>query len=142
MSNARSVERLRRLAVRARTLAAVYLAVLFAATHIPSISVDHFSLADKVYHLGGYAILTMCVLAGWELTLRRLEPKHYFAVWLAGTLYAAFDEFTQIPVGRRADVNDWAADVLGIVTGIILFRLIRLPLYRLLMDRDARVLGT
>ena len=141
MPDARSLARLRRLAARARTLAVVYVVVLFIATHIPTISVERFTLSDKVYHLGGYAVLTLCVLTGWELTIRRLEPKHYFAVWLVGTIYAALDEITQVPVGRTADINDWAADVLGIVTGIIIFRLIRMSLYRTLMGGDVRALG-
>ena len=72
-------------------------------------------LSDKLLHFGGYAVLTCCVLAGWELTIGMLEPKHYFAVWLAGTLYGAIDEITQIPVGRTCDMNDGLADVLGIV---------------------------
>jgi VanZ family protein len=142
MPDARSVQRLRRLAARARTLAAVYIVVLFVATHVPTISVDRLTLSDKFYHLGAYAVLTLCVLAGWELTIRRLEPKHYFAVWLAGTLYAAMDEVTQVPVGRSCDINDWAADVLGIVIGIIVFRLVRMSLYRTLMDGDVRAMGS
>jgi VanZ family protein len=141
MPDTHSIQRLRRLAARARTLAIVYIVVLFTATHLPTISTDHFSMSDKVYHLGGYAVLTMCVLAGWELTIGRLEAKHYFAVWLTGTVYAAFDEITQIPVGRSCDINDWAADVLGIVLGIVVFRLIRMTLYRTLMNGDARALG-
>ena len=112
-----------RWAARARTLAAIYLAVLFTATHLPFESHGGVSYADKVVHYAAYAILTMLVLLGWQLTIGVLQPKHYFAVWLVGTLYGAMDEVTQIPVGRTADVNDWAADVLGVVTGLVLFRL-------------------
>ena len=100
-----------------------------------------FSMWDKLCHLGGYAMLTFCVLVGWHLTIGRLEPKHYFAVWLAGTLYACFDEITQIPVGRECDVNDWAADVVGIVAGMIAFRLGRSTLYSVWMGGDAALVG-
>jgi VanZ family protein len=134
-------QRLGRFAARARTLAGVYLVVLFIGTHLPSTSLARLTYSDKLLHLGGYALLTLCVLAGWELTIGRLEPKHYFAVWLAGTLYAAVDEVTQIPVGRSCDINDWAADVLGIVVGIVVFRMIRMPLYRFFMGSDALALG-
>jgi VanZ family protein len=129
--------RLRRLASRARTLAVIYLVVLFTATHIPSLPSHGFSMFDKVEHFGSYAILTMIVLVGWEMTIGVLQAKHYFAMWLAGTLYATFDELTQIPVGRLCDVNDWAADLLGIVVGLVAFRLLRGPLYRLLFVGDA-----
>jgi VanZ family protein len=136
-----AAERLRRMAARARTLAVVYLIVLFVATHVPSTSMPHVTWSDKIYHFGAYAVLTLCVLAGWELTIRRLEPKHYFAVWLVGTLYAIVDEATQIPVGRTADANDWAADVVGIVCGIIAFQLVRMPVYRFFIGRDVAALG-
>ena len=136
-----AAQRLGRFAARARTLAVVYLAVLFIGTHIPGKALPRLTWSDKTYHLCGYAVLTLCVLVGWELTIRRLEPKHYFAVWLVGILYAAFDEVTQIPVGRSCDVNDWAADVLGIVGGILVFRMIRMPLYRFFIGSDALALG-
>lgn len=116
----------RRLALRARTLAIVYFAILFIATHIPIPSSPGASTTfDKWFHFGGYAVLTILVLAGWELTIGALQPKHYFAVWLVGTLYGAIDEITQIPVSRTCDVNDWAADVLGIVMGMLVYRLAR-----------------
>jgi VanZ family protein len=133
-------DRLRRLAARARTLALVYLAALFLATHLP---MRHGSLSnsDKLYHFGGYAVLTLCVLAGWELTIGVLEAKHYFAVWLVGVLYAAFDEITQIPVGRQCDANDWMADVLGIVAGLVAFRLFRRAYYWVLAGGKSLSLG-
>jgi VanZ family protein len=115
----------RRLAARARTLALVYFGLLFLGTHLPLPSQDSASFSDKWLHFGGYAVLTICVLAGWELTIGVLQPKHYFAVWLAGTLYGAIDEITQIPVSRTCDVNDWAADVLGIISGLLIYRLVR-----------------
>ncbi|RIK72321.1 MAG: hypothetical protein DCC67_19415 [Planctomycetota bacterium] len=117
--------RLRRLAAHARTLAAFYFIVLFIGTHlpIPPDALDVIDNKDKLLHFGGYAVLTVVVLAGWELTVGRLQPKHYFAVWLAGTVYGAIDELTQTYVGRSSDVNDWGADVLGIVAGLLVFRI-------------------
>jgi VanZ family protein len=133
-------ERIRRLASRARTLAIVYTLVLFTATHLPSVPTMSFTWSDKVEHYCAYAILTFFVLLGWELSTGMLQAKHYFAVWLAGTLYAAIDEVTQIPVGRTCDINDWAADMLGIVAGLLVFCMLRGTLYRLLIGGDARAL--
>lgn len=133
-------DRLRRLASRARTLAIVYTLVLFTATHLPSVPTFSYSWSDKVEHFGAYAMLTFFVLLGWELTIGVLQAKHYFAVWLAGTLYAAIDEVTQIPMGRTCDINDWASDVLGIVAGLLVFVWMRGWLYRMLMGGDARAL--
>lgn len=131
-----SSDRLHRFASRARTLAIVYLCVLFTATHIPSLPAVGVSLSDKVEHFFAYGLLTIFVLAGWELSIGVLQAKHYFAVWLAGTLYAIVDEATQIPVGRTCDVHDWAADVFGILAGMIAFGLFRRTCYRLLTGHD------
>ena len=126
---------LKRLAARARTLAVVYLVALFIGTHVPMDPGEFApSVSDKWIHFGAYAGLTVLVLTGWELTIGILEPKHYFAVWFAGVLYGVFDEVSQTPVGRSCDMNDWLADVLGIVCGLVAFRLSRAVLHRI-VDR-------
>lgn len=136
-----SVNRRERLAVRARTLALLYLVALFIGTHLPMPPTTSISMSDKVCHFVGYAILTLSVLVGWELTIGVLKPKHYFAVWLVGTMYGAFDEITQVPVGRECDVNDWAFDVLGIVAGILAFRFLRRGMYWLLARGEPLSVG-
>lgn len=136
-SRSASANRLRRLASRARTLAIVYVVILFTATHVPTPTTFGFSWMDKVEHFCAYSTLTLFVLVGWELTVGELQAKHYFAMWLAGTFYAAFDEITQIPVGRTCDVNDWAADLLGIAIGLIAFGMIRRTLYRMLFVSES-----
>ena len=125
MPLSKNINRFQRIARRARTLALVYFAILFVGTHIPSTAVPSTNFWDKGLHFSGYAVLTICVLAGWELTFGTLQARHYFAVWFAGILYAAFDEWTQIPVGRTCDMNDWLADVLGVVGGIVIYQLLR-----------------
>ena len=131
-----TAERLKRIAARARTLAVVYFLILCAATHIP-LEQAQVEVSDKIIHFASYALLTVLVLAGWEFTIGGLQAKHYFAVWLAGTLYGAIDEVTQIPVGRNGDINDWAADVLGIIAGLLLFRVGSAALYRLVAWMEA-----
>jgi VanZ family protein len=132
-ANFTAAERLRRIAARARTLAIVYFIVLFIGTHIPLDRVEELASAnDKWIHYGAYAVLTVLVLTGWELTIGLLQPKHYFAVWLAGVLYGAFDEASQTPVGRTCDMNDWMADVLGIICGLLLFRIGRAGLHKVI----------
>lgn len=128
-------KRFRRLASRARTLAILYFLLLFAGTHIPSNGRVGLSHYDKYAHFGGYAILTIVVLTSWELTFGTLKARHYFAVWLAATVYGALDEWTQIPVGRTCDMNDWFADVAGALTGIIVYQLLR-PLLFAVIGRD------
>ena len=112
-------------ASRARTLAIAYFILLATATHLPPRTDALLVGSDKLYHFGAYAVLAVVVLAGWELTLGRLEPKHFFGVWLAGTLYGVIDELTQIPVGRDGDVHDWMFDVLGVTCGLAAYLLVR-----------------
>ncbi len=103
----------------------MYFVVLFIGTHIPPAGIRGASFSDKWAHFGGYLLLTALVLTGWELTIGKLHPRHYFAVWLAGVVYGAFDEWTQIPVGRTCDMSDWAADVLGVTIGIVVYQILR-----------------
>jgi len=81
--------------------------------------------ATNAWDVPTYAALAVVVLAGWELTLGTLQPKHFFAVWLAGTLYGAIDEVTQIPFGRVSDPSDWMADCLGVVIGLVTYLAVR-----------------
>lgn len=82
---------------------------------------------DKFYHA--------CEFAVFGFLLRRSASAISFsasALWkisaLVGILYAALDEIHQAFVpGREADWGDLAADVIGIILGIVIFRMLRKP---------------
>ena len=112
----------------ARYLTALLLVTMFIGTHIPVETPPPLAPPDKLLHVVAYMVLTVAILTSWELSAGELQPQHYFAVWLFGTLYGAFDEITQIPVGRHCDGMDWLADVAGIVIGLVCYRLGRLLL--------------
>jgi len=103
-------------------LTALYWAVLFTMTHLPPKHLPHVPASDKVEHFTAYMVL--CLLVGatlWQVVPHRrgLIPVMIFVV---AALYGAFDEFTQIPVGRDAEFGDWAADVSGAaVAGLVVF---------------------
>ena len=118
--------RLRLAAQIARYASVLLLLVMFVGTHLPTGFEPGFALSDKVVHAAAFMSLTLLLLLSWELSVGLLQPQHYFAVWLFCTLYGAFDEITQIPVGRSCDGLDWLADIAGILTGLILYRLVRL----------------
>jgi len=121
----------RRLATFARYATVLLMLVMFIATHLPAHALPReLATADKIVHCFVYLLLAFSVLTSWELTIGHLRPHHYFTVWLVGTLYGAFDEVTQIPVGRHADVRDWMSDIVGIVLGLTLFRLLRPLIFR------------
>ena len=127
-----TLDRTRKLAALARYTTLFLLIALFVATHYPAHGLPRGVFrADKALHCLAYMTLTLSVLTSLDLTIGMLRPQHYFAVWLAGTLYGAFDEVTQIPVGRSCDPLDWFCDILGIVMGLTIFRLLRPLFYRL-----------
>lgn len=124
-------ERRQRFAPFARYLTALLMLAMFAATHIPLGFVPReVSMFDKLVHSLVYMTLTFSALTSLELTIGSLLPHHYFTVWLVGTLYAAFDEITQLPVGRQPDVHDWVCDLIGIVIGLTVYRLISPVMFR------------
>ena len=124
--------RMQRAASIARRATLFLLIATFVATHLPSVGHHSITYLDKLMHIGAYAVLAFSVLVSWELTIGPLQPPHYFTVWLEGTLYGAFDELTQIPVGRICDGLDWLSDIVGIVIGLTIFRLSRPLIYRFL----------
>ena len=94
------------------------------ATHIPAPRVPPLHVSDKVVHavayflLGGLFWLTLRAYG-----MRRWKRTLYVLVTL--TVYAALDELTQeLVTGRRAAVGDWLADMVGLVTVVILAELV------------------
>jgi len=126
-----------RLATVARYATVLLLLGLFACTHCPLPELPHqVTGLDKLAHSLIYLLLAFSVLTSWELSIGLLQPHHYFTVWLLGTLYGAFDEISQIPVGRHCDLADWLCDILGIVLGLICYRVLR-PLISRVIQRNA-----
>jgi len=131
-------DRLQRIAALARYGTLLLLAGFFVATHIPiEVIPRQVHVSDKIAHCLAYMLMTTSTLASWELSTGLLRPQHYFLVWLVGTIYGAFDEVTQIPVGRHCDGLDWFSDILGIVLGLTLYRLARPLVHRLVRFKVA-----
>jgi hypothetical protein len=112
--------------------------VLFVGTHIP-ISEDMLPLVggDKVLHFGAYLVLSLLLVIAWHLAGGILTRRHLVIAWIAVLAYAAFDEITQILVGRDCDIKDWLADAAGAAIGILLFVALRkLLAERIQLERD------
>jgi VanZ family protein len=103
-------------------LLAGYWLALFVATHLPpSIARVPGHGIDKLIHASVYALLAGLLATTWQCAAGQLTFRHLRWVWIALVLYAAFDELTQIPVGRTASWADWFADGLGALIGLALF---------------------
>lgn len=118
---------------------ALYIAVVFTATHIPPSEPLTFStsVGDKNLHLVAYLgigfALTYCLhcLIYWpSLSLS-------FLAFLLGALFGAFDELSQPYFNRCCDLNDWFADLSGLGFGISLFLFARSHLPELCQARGS-----
>jgi VanZ family protein len=111
----------------AAALLVVYWVVLFISTHMPASGLPSeppFPHADKLVHLGGYAVLAFVAAAAW--TWRRTLFLRDYLILLAGlSSYGVLDEALQMlpAVQRNADVLDWAADTTGAAVGLAAFAL-------------------
>jgi VanZ family protein len=111
-------------------LLAGYWLAIFVATHLPHVPAAFASPgADKWEHLGAYGILAF-LLAARQSFWQPMNWKSFCRIALLVALYGIFDELTQIPVGRQADVMDWLADLLGCVLGLAAFAIVRAILFR------------
>lgn len=111
-------------------LVAGYWLALFVATHVPRIPAAlTMPGADKWQHLAAYAILALLLAARQSLG-QRLNGMRLCRIAAIVAVYGVFDELTQIPVGRHADVKDWYADVVGCMLGLAVFAMVRAILAR------------
>jgi VanZ family protein len=97
-----------------------YWLAIFVGTHIPRVPQGlKLPGGDKGQHLVAYAGLAF-LIAFRQSFGNSLGWKRAAAVFFVVALYGAFDEVSQIPVGRDADVYDWFADLAGAVIGLTL----------------------
>jgi VanZ family protein len=105
-------------------LLAVYWLLLMIGTHVPSAAIGSPLIWDKLVHWAAYTglgvLLMVVVQSRCGLNLRR-----YAVVFLIAGGYGAIDELAQLPIpGRNADLHDWFADLLGVASGLIIYRLV------------------
>ena len=101
-----------------RLVCGVYVATLFAATHIPlemkGLSVHN---NDKLLHFAAYGGLG--ALFGWQAGRAWVWRRAAWLAWGAILLWAGLDEWTQPWFHRTLDGYDWLADAAGSALGVI-----------------------
>lgn len=108
----------------ATILLATYWCLLFTATHIPKVPGVRMQHADKVFHMLSYTGLAF--LLAWAIpTIPRHRMLNVLMAGLFAIAYGIFDEFSQIPFGRHADIFDWVADSVGVFAGLIAYAVLR-----------------
>jgi VanZ family protein len=103
--------------MRAYLPALAWAALIIALSSRPSLPVSLESGSDKIAHFLAYAVF------GWLIARAfAFAGIHALAAVAVGVLFGATDEWHQSFVpGRSAEVGDWVADSLGIVTGVSLY---------------------
>ena len=99
-------------------LLVVYWSVLFWGTHRTFTHPPVIKLSDKLVHVIAYTglgvLLSLTITAFWPQTS---VSRTALLIIMS---YGILDELTQLFVGRKAEIADWCADVLGGVIGIYL----------------------
>lgn len=98
----------------------IYWPVVFWLTHIPVPDVARQSgMSDKTMHVLAYFVLTFLVwFAASPYHKARWNRIKVWVVLATVIGYAAIDEYLQGYVGRSADMQDFIADVFGVVLGL------------------------
>lgn len=113
----------------ATVLLVIFWMTMFVGTHLPRVPMPHVSNIDKLFHFGGFAGLSF--LMAWAIPTQYGRPRwNVLVAALVSVGYAAIDEFSQIPVGRTADVLDWLADTAGVIAGLSAYLVTRTLLQR------------
>ncbi len=104
-----------------RIILALYTLTLVTATHWPRLAFENITIprVDLLLHLSAFSALALLALPA---RLFR-TPKNTPATIAVLILFAALDESTQaIPIlHRHTSFLDFAADVLGILVGVVLW---------------------
>ena len=111
--------------MRSRTLVpsllVIYWLGLIWGTHVPDVPMPAPHYNDKLLHFLAYAGLAFLLYWTW-VTRRGLSLIGAAVSLLIAIGYGVIDEITQGWVPQRvADPKDWAADLLGATSGVLLF---------------------
>lgn len=105
----------------ARWTLAGYWLLIFVGTHWPDVArfkrgpdwpFVGFGVVVHAVMYGGWAALWCWVL--WSAARRPPRFEELEKVWTLGVVYAAFDELTQLLVGRTGKVSDAMVDVAAV----------------------------
>jgi VanZ family protein len=104
----------------------LYALLILGFSSIPSRVLPDYSWwnLDKLLHFAEYGILGLLVARAWRVRYPR-QLRIFTLVLLCTALFAALDEVYQTVIpGRLGSLQDWVADVAGIVGGSLLYLLV------------------
>jgi len=106
----------------------LYWIVLVVLTSIPGKYTPNIGVSDKIEHTGAYFVLAVLVNLTYmfQKKIPELYKKPVLFTFFTIFFYGLLDEIHQIFIpGRKADLLDLTADVIGGIVGILLVQLIK-----------------
>ena len=113
--------------VRWKLPAILWALIIMALTSYPTLSVPDFGFdpMDKLAHFAVYFVLAFLVTRALVQDNIKTLIGIIFKSFLINGGFALFDEVHQIPIpGRVGDIVDWSADILGIIFGLLAFKIL------------------
>ncbi len=108
--------------------AILYTILIFLLSSISQSDIPHlrFRLLDKWVHFVEFAIYAGLLMLAFRMSNRvTLSEKAWIWTLGWGTIYAGLDEIHQLYVpGRDCAFGDYAADIGGILIGLVIYHLI------------------
>ena len=101
-----------------------YAGLIFFLSSLPSSVVPNLgiSFGDLIIHFLEYSVFGYFLALAIMQSPSKINWKNFLAVFIIGSLYAAFDEYHQSFVeGRFSEVNDFLADSAGVILGLVMF---------------------
>jgi hypothetical protein len=109
----------------------LYWPVIFLFAHMPNVPgwILRTQMSDKTLHYLGYLLLVFL----WWFSIFPSQRPTFFSrpLWFTIAMmmvYAATDEWLQRFTHRTPDIMDFAADMLGVLTGLVIFGVVGLRL--------------
>lgn len=101
---------------------------LLPGEDLPVVSIWGVLSADKIAHLGVFALLTLFTATGLkrQIQFAFLNDRALFVSFVGALSYGAILEFAQseLTTGRYLELGDLLANALGCILGIVIFRFI------------------
>ncbi len=103
----------------------IFWASVTSVKTLPSFSFELLIQPDKLAHLTVYAILVVLTLWGLKKSVKQVPTKWVGWTFCLGILYGFFIECVQYTFfpGRYFEIFDIIANIIGCLTGILLYKL-------------------
>lgn len=105
----------------------VWALIIFIQSSFPAIELPKVELIsfDKIVHMGVYGVLAgLCFISLMHIKSKNIFTDNvYLSTGIITVIYGATDEIHQYFVpNRSSEVQDWLADVLGIIIALLVIR--------------------